>query len=342
MIFHPRAIMSLLTAHIAALAVSSTSNEVLAENINLDHAIAGSASVSRRSLRTETRAECSFVASPETPEKDAEMDVGILINPCAEYEKCVKDETSSLGGRCVMFGAEEGFTKVHRDLSGACSGTPFPNDCIPCTMQNGTAGKKCDWDQACNGVDTTKVSCGSCNGPSACENAAGTIGESSCNTYKACLGLTAAATIGENSCNGGTEACFEAAGTIGKSSCNGRGACLRLKAAGTIGQSSCNSDYTCNYATGPIGGSSCNNDFACTNAGPIGKSSCNSKLACSQATGPIGESSCNGYKSCFLALGPIGESSCNDDRACYKQISKLIVYSSIKFTNLAQDNIITL
>jgi hypothetical protein len=200
MILHPSAIVSISGARNAALVVSFTFNEVMAA-INLDHV--GSASRSPRSHIETQGAECAFVASPETHEKDGESDMGIL-GGCAENEQCVKDDTSSLGGRCAMFGAEEGVTKAHRDLvPSACSGT-YPNDCIPCTMANSTPGKKCDGFIACDGVNTTKISCGSCNGRLACRHAAGTIGESSCN---------------------GKNACYKAAGPVGESSCNSIYAC---------------------------------------------------------------------------------------------------------------------
>jgi hypothetical protein len=71
-------------------------------------------------------------------------------------------------------------------------------------MQDGTPGKKCDGLKACDGVDASKVSCGSCNGSNACYKAAGPIGESSCN---------------------GIVACFNVTGPIGEPSCNGLGAC---------------------------------------------------------------------------------------------------------------------
>jgi hypothetical protein len=71
-------------------------------------------------------------------------------------------------------------------------------------MANSTPGKKCDGFKACYGVNTTKISCGSCNGRLACRHAAGTIGESSCN---------------------GKNACYKAAGPVGESSCNGIYAC---------------------------------------------------------------------------------------------------------------------
>jgi hypothetical protein len=176
------AIMSISGAPFAALVVSSTFNLSVANN--LDGVPAGSAPGSLRS-RTETQgAECAVVASPET----ARSDVGILVDGCKENEVCVEDNTSSLGGRCI-FGLEEGVIKEHRDLaSSACSGS-YPNDCIPCTMLDGvTAGKKCDGYKACSYVDPAKVSCGSCNGKSACPFAIGPIGESSCNDYKSCYG----------------------------------------------------------------------------------------------------------------------------------------------------------
>jgi hypothetical protein len=219
--------MSISGARNAAFVVSFTFNEVMAA-INLDHSIAGSASRSSRSHIETQGAECAFVASPETPKKDAKSDVGIFAIGCAGNEWCIKDESSSLGGRCSIFHAEEGVAKAHRDLSssGPCDANSDIS-CMNCTMLDGTtAGRKCDGKSACNNVNTTNVSCGSCNGVLACENAAGTIGESSCNGIRACGGL-------------------KAAGTIGGSSCNGKDACGLLKAAATIGENSCNAQAAC-------------------------------------------------------------------------------------------------
>jgi hypothetical protein len=178
MILHPSAVVSISGALNAALVVTYTSNQVV---------FAGSASGSLRS-HTETQGtECTFVASPVTREIDAESDVGILLsNGCHKYEVCVGDTTSSLGGRCTFFGTEEGAAKAHRDLTDACYGTSY-SSCYPCTMSDGiTPGKMCDGYQACNNVDTTKLSCGSCNGFKACFRAPGPFGESSCNGNKAC------------------------------------------------------------------------------------------------------------------------------------------------------------
>lgn len=167
--------MSISAAPFAALVVSYTFNQVAAD---IDHALDGSASGSPRS-RTETQgAKCAFVAPPETRKKDAESDMGIL-GGCAKNEQCVKDDTSSLGGRCAIVGAEDSVTKAHhRDLSssGLRDTNSYTNDCIECTMSDGTPGKKCDGAYACKNADTKKVSCGSCNGMNACRIVVGPIG----------------------------------------------------------------------------------------------------------------------------------------------------------------------
>lgn len=132
-----------------------------------------------------------------------------ILGGCEKYEKCVKDETSSRGGRCILLHAEVGVTKAHRKLphwstTSTCSGS-YLDECIPCTMSGSTLGKKCDGRFACQGVNDTNVSCGSCNDNSACYRAAGPIGEGSCN---------------------GKSACYQTAGPIGESSCNGVRACI--------------------------------------------------------------------------------------------------------------------
>jgi hypothetical protein len=166
----------------------------------LDSLVHRSTSSGRRGPRTQgfyqgdvavssrSGAECSIIASStfRARVKEANTDMGIL-GGCAEYEKCVRDASSSLGGRCIVLGAEEGVTKAHRDLASACSGA-YPNECITCKMADGiTPGKKCDGENACDGIDTTLISCGSCNSPYACNGAQGPIGESSCNSDGACF-----------------------------------------------------------------------------------------------------------------------------------------------------------
>jgi hypothetical protein len=251
MILHPSAIISISGARNAALVVSFTFNQAVTA-INLDHVLAGSASGSLRSrteTTTETRsAECALAVSPETREKDAGSDIGIFINgSCKDYEVCVEDNTSSLGGRCTNFHSEEGVTrpKAHRSLSssGPCGVNSYVS-CMNCTMLDGiTPGKKCDGGNGnCDGIDPSQVSCGSCNNGGACRGAAGPIGESSCNGFKACWG--AAGPIGASSCNVDSS-CYKAAGTIGGSSCNGRNTCW--EAAGPIGESSCNEYLACYY-----------------------------------------------------------------------------------------------
>jgi hypothetical protein len=157
--------------------------------VDLAHKDSIKASSSDRvAVSSRSGAECSIIASStfRARVKEANTDMGIL-GGCAEYEKCVRDASSSLGGRCIVLGAEEGVTKAHRDLASACSGA-YPNECITCKMADGiTPGKKCDGENACDGIDTTLISCGSCNSPYACNGAQGPIGESSCNSDGACF-----------------------------------------------------------------------------------------------------------------------------------------------------------
>ena len=61
-----------------------------------------------------------------------------------------------------------------------------------CTFADGTSGTKCDGLNACVGIDTNKIGCGSCNGNEACgysfvettDNVI--VGENSCNGETAC------------------------------------------------------------------------------------------------------------------------------------------------------------
>jgi hypothetical protein len=67
-----------------------------------------------------------------------------------------------------------------------------------CQFADGTPGTKCDGLDACLGIDTSKIGCGSCNGGNACKfgNKFGNgtvstdkvnVGENSCNGLMACL-----------------------------------------------------------------------------------------------------------------------------------------------------------
>lgn len=121
--------------------------------------------------------------------------MGVLAS-CADFEYCLEDPSSSLGGRCVPNDQEYVYAVVdsHRMLT-QCSGE-WTYDCIECTMSDGSAGKKCDGKLACmsgvmggvgvGGINPNEVPCGSCNGKYACSNAVGPIGEGSCNAEGAC------------------------------------------------------------------------------------------------------------------------------------------------------------
>lgn len=112
-----------------------------------------------------------------------------ILSSCADFESCVEDPSSSLGGRCAPSGNAYGHgpAKLHpnRKLAG-CSGD-YPDDCIECTMSDGTtAGRKCDGYDACYGIDPNDVACGACNYLYACSLATGPILEGSCNGWGAC------------------------------------------------------------------------------------------------------------------------------------------------------------
>jgi hypothetical protein len=132
--------------------------------------------------------ECSFNKSFKVGEASAGADVGIFTG-CGKDESCVEDPASSLGGRCINLYVEHEqdldktlAVESHRRLASW-------NRPIQCTFSNGTAGVKCEGDNACfyNGryeINVTNVGCGSC------------IGEYACSWYKGYRSIT----IGENSC----------------------------------------------------------------------------------------------------------------------------------------------
>lgn len=142
---------------------------VLESLLSREGPIKASSSYSDRTVSLQTGAECSIASSAKA--LDAASDVGILFSTCVDGEECVKDATSSLGGRCRVRFDKEGYiygdagvAEFHRErrLDGACSGDYYA--CIECTMVDGTAGKKCDGDNACENLNTTAVGCNSCNG----------------------------------------------------------------------------------------------------------------------------------------------------------------------------------
>jgi hypothetical protein len=79
-----------------------------------------------------------------------------------------------------------------------------------CQFADGTPGTKCDGYDACLGIDSSKVGCGSCHGEEACIHGHGQsttdkviVGENSCNGKWACKGhiaqLDAGVVIGKGS-----------------------------------------------------------------------------------------------------------------------------------------------
>ena len=198
--------LALLTASSFARADPSDSSDaalkITASMVNLssdNRARRTDAPGSIRAASKETGTECSFSTSRKAPAVQA--DVGVLT--CPEHEFCIKDATSSLGGRCVWsdeeyeYASEFFVTDSHRRLA-VCSGDN-PDDCIECTMSNGDAGKKCDGYKACYNANADTIDCGSCNSFKACYKASGVISEGSCNGSSACTG--SGDNIGFGSCN---------------------------------------------------------------------------------------------------------------------------------------------
>lgn len=111
---------------------------------------------------------------------------GADVGSFKEHEKDVYADLGVLGKSRNADLGEGVLGESHRDLVVTCR---EPSYCILCTMGDGSAGKKCDGLWACRNIDTSKVSCGSCNnGDQACEGTSGQIAESSCNGYYACYG----------------------------------------------------------------------------------------------------------------------------------------------------------
>ena len=85
---------------------------------------------------------------------------------------CIKDSTSSAGGRCVLSGDEVAFERPQLGLE-------------ECPEDN----QKCYGRFACYNADYDMIGCGSCNGASACVGMAYYIGEKSCNGERACYNI---------------------------------------------------------------------------------------------------------------------------------------------------------
>ena len=99
------------------------------------------------------------------------VDVGVLS--CGAGEVCVEDSTSTMGGRCEIHVSPD-------DEAAALEPQRERKLCEKCVGEN-----------ACYGVDQSKIGCGSCIGVSACVAdpefpSDVTIGENSCVGKKAC------------------------------------------------------------------------------------------------------------------------------------------------------------
>ena len=173
--------------------------------------------------------KCSFIAGFRVEQSP---DTGILS--CGMGETCIEDETSAVGGRCVVF-EEDAVVESHRRLT-------------TCTYADGSPGTFCVGTGACTGTDTSKIGCGSCNGANACNGFYGS--ETNPGTIA----------VGEKSCIG-TSACQKIYAkypntpvVIGDGSCVGTNACLEVYAVYspgiTIGDGSCHDNVGCKFLQG--------------------------------------------------------------------------------------------
>ena len=158
--------LTIATAFIAASASApSISTPGVAASILKEH------DNSKGSIHTAAKkqgVECAFV--DKMPDQNS-ADVGVLS--CGVGEVCVEDSTSTVGGRCkVLVSADDEAAALEpqRELH-VCD-----------------ESKRCQGNNACLGVDRSRIGCGSCIGVYACSRLASgvTIGDNSCIGELAC------------------------------------------------------------------------------------------------------------------------------------------------------------
>jgi hypothetical protein len=137
--------------------------------------------------------ECDLIDDTKTtttvphhnPDMILKADTGVLISSCGNSGVCVEDASSSTGGRCIV--------TIAGTFSNSQEGR---RQLVACTFADGTPGTKCNGADACAGIDSSKVGCGSCNDVLACTfstkdnnyNSQVFVGENSCNGVMACSG----------------------------------------------------------------------------------------------------------------------------------------------------------
>eukprot|EP00804_Cyclotella_cryptica_P029587 CCRYP_017311-RE/>CCRYP_017311-RE protein AED:0.04 eAED:0.04 QI:125/1/1/1/0.6/0.45/11/3431/292 len=219
------------------------------------------------------RSSPSISSTLQSINRTSTVDVGLL--KCDSDFSCIRDATSSTGGRCIP-------SSTSRSLQ-TCD--------------------KCIGYLACYRLSQTfiddNIGCGSCIGNYSCaaiNQATTTIGTDSCIGFRACYGIIAQ--VGDSSCvestggNGMYEAGFSCGlfvGVIGENSCKGYSACYQIYTSlpgynFTIGDDSCNGNDSCEYLRQGL-------DY-------IKSGSCNDVYACYQIEANVGYRSCNGYYSC--------------------------------------------
>jgi hypothetical protein len=117
--------------------------------------------------------ECSFVDHKQS-NGNGESDVGILCDP---ERVCVRDYSSSLGGRCALrlsYSSEQlGNVSEINGISGYLDAKVH----LSAEERGLQTCEKCVGTDACKGLDQnfidTKIGCGSCRGKQACEGITG-------------------------------------------------------------------------------------------------------------------------------------------------------------------------
>ena len=201
--------------------------------------------------KTQEGEECSFV-DPTLQTREENISSHIIVN-CEESDTCVEDDTSSLGGRCLLNqdlvaaiqaaannmkhgGGECVFNDNNEAVdSGILTRCRETETCVKDSTSS-LGGLCVDNDEAyadirverqlstaCtfrNGTAGTK-----CVGTKACDNGTNItkISCGSCIGYQSCIGMSSVITVGEESCIG-EYACY-----VGKSDDRAHNVCIQMK-----------------------------------------------------------------------------------------------------------------
>lgn len=155
MIFSSKHVLTLLIG--ASFTPLSIAQQVIVVNLSNEDPVDASGSAPAADQGTvglQSGAECSIEDySFKAHEKAVNTDLGII--GCPKNKECLVDETSVLGGCCVIRHDKEniprydedaaydegGVVKSHRDLAVTCQ---YPNECTLCAMDDASEGNVMD------------------------------------------------------------------------------------------------------------------------------------------------------------------------------------------------------